>query len=94
LIEAAAASGRMVLLAVPFVALTAETRLRLCAAGLRAALLSDLTLEDTDRVSGVYDVVIAAVEHVAASDKWRNVYKKLVAAGACAFIALDEAHTL
>jgi superfamily II DNA helicase RecQ len=64
------------------------------AVGVRAALLSDLTLEGTDGVAGVYDVVVAAVEHVAARDKWRNVYTKLVAAGACAVIVLDEAYTL
>jgi superfamily II DNA or RNA helicase len=95
-VDAAAAraggGSTVTLLVVPFVALTLETERRVAAAGLRVARLAELSLEQTDDLVGKVDVVIVAAEDVAKSDKYANAYKRLVAAGACARIVVDEAH--
>jgi superfamily II DNA or RNA helicase len=95
-VDAAAAraggDSKVMMLVVPFVALTLETERRVAAAGLRVARLTELSMEETDDLVGKVDVVIVAAEDVAKSDKYTNAYKRLVAAGACARIVVDEAH--
>lgn len=88
----AAGANSFVLLFSPLVALADDTLRKLTNAGLRAATLSSISMQDTDRAGELVDVVVVSAEQVMDSDKYRNLYLRGVGSGALALIAVDEAH--
>jgi superfamily II DNA helicase RecQ len=78
-----AAERAATVIVTPFVALTHEVRERQADTGVRVALLSEMTLQDTEDSVRVFDVDIAAAEQVATGKKCKNLMSKFVSAGEC-----------